>query len=189
LVETFATCWCVRQTIYLVIKDHDWTAYSGDRTCILRTEDFVNRCYKNKNFKNHSKKAQGTASTCCDLWTTKETYQKLLWYRFYNPFSSFCKSILNRVLSKFISFQIIMHTFDCFQYFFLSKLSTHFTGITWMDFVYGKIKTVYIFFTYVTKCINYAFFKTAQYVSSLPTPNIDWTLFEFFVVLYEKRIV
>jgi hypothetical protein len=29
------------------------------------------------------KKCQGMTSICCNLWTTKETYQKLLWYRFY----------------------------------------------------------------------------------------------------------
>jgi hypothetical protein len=45
-----------------------------------------------------------------------------------------------------------------FSLYFLSKLSTYFTGITRMDFVYEKITTAYIFFTYVTKCIYYAFF-------------------------------
>jgi hypothetical protein len=33
------------------------------------------------------------------------------------------------------------------------------------------------------------FFKTTQYVSFLRTPNLDWTLFEFFDVLYEKGMV
>jgi hypothetical protein len=34
---------------------------------------------------NHiaGKKCQRTTSICWKLWTTKETYQKLLWYRFY----------------------------------------------------------------------------------------------------------
>jgi hypothetical protein len=62
---------------------------------------------------NHKadKKCQRTTSICCDLWTTNETYQKLLWYRIYtiyNPSSSFCKSFLNRVWSKFGFFQIII---------------------------------------------------------------------------------
>jgi hypothetical protein len=37
-------------------------------------------------------------------------------------------------------------------------LSTHFTCITWMDFVYGRMTTAHLFFTYVTKCIYNAFF-------------------------------
>jgi hypothetical protein len=69
------------------------------------TPDFLRRSQLKygKLIDNHiaDKKYQRMTSICCDLWTTKETYQKLLWYR-YNLSSSFCKSFLNRVLSKFV---------------------------------------------------------------------------------------
>jgi hypothetical protein len=114
---------------------------------------------------NHiaGKKTQRTSWICCDLWITKETYQKLLWYTTLF-LQMFCKWFLNRFLSKFGFFQIIIVIahFWFFSIFFLSKLSTH------------KMTTACILFTYVSKCIYYAFFKTAQYVSSLRTPNTDW---------------
>jgi hypothetical protein len=106
---------------------------------------------------------QRTTSICCDLWTTEETYLKLLWYRFYT-------TLLLRSTNRFwIGFcqNLVFFPGSCcnstlliyfFQYFFLSKLSTHFIGITRMDFLYGKITTAYIFYTYATKCIYYAFF-------------------------------
>jgi hypothetical protein len=54
---------------------------------------------------NHiaNKKCQRILSKCCNLWTTKETYQKLLWNEFYttlllhsaNPFwIGFCKNLV-----------------------------------------------------------------------------------------------
>jgi hypothetical protein len=56
---------------------------------------------------NHiaDKKCQWMTSICCNLWTTKETYHKLLWYRFYtnpaNPFwIGFCQ--------KLVFFQILI---------------------------------------------------------------------------------
>jgi hypothetical protein len=87
------------------------------------------------------------------------TYQIFLWYRFYTTLlfrsvNLFWKGFGQNLV--FFHIIIIAH-FWFFSTFFLSKLSTHFTGITWMDFVYGKMTTAYIFFTYVTKCIYYAF--------------------------------
>jgi hypothetical protein len=89
-----------------------------------------------------------TLNTPATVWAWYSCAATLL-LRSANPFwIRFCQNL--------VFFQIII-----FNFFFFIKIEypLYWYHSNWMAFVYGKMSTADIFFTYVTKCIYYAFFK------------------------------